>query len=107
MEQPAADAGAAVGMFTGRLEGALQHISTHTAKKPLIHVAHKPLEIIAHPGATVIPYNNGKKKMEKLKSFHVLAHLSLIIANINYNIMISALIFSLFVPQWRDFLKME
>lgn len=52
MEQPAADAGAAEGMFTGRLEGALQHVSTHTAQKTLIHIAHKPLQIITHPATT-------------------------------------------------------
>ncbi|TNN75683.1 Fibrinogen silencer-binding protein [Liparis tanakae] len=38
MDQPAADAGAAVGMFAGRLQGALQHVSTHTAQKTLIHI---------------------------------------------------------------------
>lgn len=52
MEQPAADARAAVGVFAGRLEGALQHVSTHTAQQTLVHVAHKPLKIIAHPTTT-------------------------------------------------------
>lgn len=32
MDQPGADAGAAESMFTGCLEGALQHISTYTAQ---------------------------------------------------------------------------
>lgn len=49
MEQPAADAGAAVGVLTGSLEGALQHVSAHTAEETLIHIPHKPLQIIAHP----------------------------------------------------------
>lgn len=49
MNQPAADASAAKGMFTGRLQGALQHVSTHTAEQTLIHITHKPLQIIAHP----------------------------------------------------------
>ena len=52
MDQPAADAGAAVGVFAGRLEGALQHVSAHTAQKTLIHIAHKPLQVIAHPANT-------------------------------------------------------
>lgn len=56
MDQPAADAGAAVGMFTGRLEGALQHVSTHTAQKTFIHIAHKPLQVITH--AAMIDYTN-------------------------------------------------
>lgn len=61
MDQPAADAGAAVGMFTGRLEGALQHVSTHTAQKTLIHVTHKPLQIVAHSATTQIDYTNMTK----------------------------------------------
>lgn len=54
MEQPAADAGAAVSVFTWRLEGALQHISTHTAEETLIDIAHKPLQIIAHPASSKV-----------------------------------------------------
>lgn len=65
MEQPAADAGAAVGMFTGRLEGALQHVPAHTAQKTLIHIAHKPLQIIAHPAATQKDYTNIAKGQNK------------------------------------------
>lgn len=65
MEQPAADAGAAVGMFTGRLEGALQHVPTHTAQKTLVHIAHKPLQIIAHPAATQEDYTNMTKDDNK------------------------------------------
>lgn len=53
IDQPATDAGAAEGVFTGRLQGALQHISTHAAEKPLVNVAHEPLQIVAHPAATV------------------------------------------------------
>lgn len=53
IDQPAADAGAAECVFTGRLQGALQYISTHAAEKPLINVAHKPVQIVAHPAATV------------------------------------------------------
>ncbi|CAB1334663.1 unnamed protein product, partial [Coregonus sp. 'balchen'] len=34
--EPGADAGSAVGMFTRGLEGALQHIPTHTAQKSLV-----------------------------------------------------------------------
>lgn len=49
VDQPAADAGAAVRVFTGRLKGALQHVPTHTAEEAFIHVAHKPIQIIAHP----------------------------------------------------------
>lgn len=61
MDQPAADAGAAICMFTGRLEGALQHVSTHTAQETLIHIAHKPLQIIAHPATTRIDCTNMTK----------------------------------------------
>lgn len=53
VDQPAADAGAAVRVFTGRLEGALQYVSTHTAEETFIHVAHKPVQIIAHPARLV------------------------------------------------------
>lgn len=53
IDQPATDAGAAKCVFTGRLQGALQHVSTHTAEKPLINIAHKPLQIVAHPAAKV------------------------------------------------------
>lgn len=52
MEQPAADACTAVSMFTGCLQGALQHVPTHTAQQTLIHKAHEPLKIIAHPTVT-------------------------------------------------------
>lgn len=58
MDQPATDAGAAVRMFTGRLEGALQHVSTHTAEKTFIHIAHKPVQIIAHPADTRKDHTN-------------------------------------------------
>lgn len=61
VDQPAADASAAVGVFTGSLEGALQHVSTHTAKQALIHIAHKPLQIIAHPTSTYILRLTGQK----------------------------------------------
>lgn len=53
VDQPTADAGAAVRVFTGRLEGALQYVSTHTAEETFIHVAHKPVQIIAHPARRV------------------------------------------------------
>lgn len=53
IDQPATDAGAAKCVFTGRLQGALQHVATHTAEKPLINIAHKPLQIVAHPAGTV------------------------------------------------------
>lgn len=56
MDQPATDAAAAVSMFTGCLEGALQYVSTHTAQKALIHIANKPLQIIAHSATTVTYY---------------------------------------------------
>lgn len=49
MEQPAADAGAAVGVLAGSLERAFQHVSAHTAEQTLIHITHKPLQIMAHP----------------------------------------------------------
>lgn len=51
IDQPATDAGAAKCVFTGRLQGALQHVSTHTAEQPLINIAHKPFQIVAHPAA--------------------------------------------------------
>lgn len=51
MEQPAADAGAAVRMFTGCLQGALQHVSTNAAQQPFIYIPNKPLQIITHPVA--------------------------------------------------------
>lgn len=57
MDQPAADTGAAVGMFAGCLQGALQHVSTNTAQKTFIHIAHKPVHIIAHPACQ----GDGKK----------------------------------------------
>lgn len=53
VDQPTADAGAAVRVFTRRLEGALQYVSTHTAEETFIHVAHKPVQIIAHPARRV------------------------------------------------------
>lgn len=52
-DQPVTDAGAAKCVFTWRLQGALQHVSAHTAEKPLIHIAHEPLQIVAHPAAKV------------------------------------------------------
>lgn len=58
MDQPAADTGAAVGMFTGCLQGALQYVSTNTAQKTFIHIAHKPVQIIAHPATTGIYCTN-------------------------------------------------
>lgn len=61
MDQPATDAGAAVGMFTGRLEGALQYVSTHTAQKAFIHIANKPLQIVAHPATMAIDYKICRK----------------------------------------------
>lgn len=53
IDQPVTDAGAAKCVFTGRLQGALQHVSTHTAEKPLVNIAHEPLQIVAHPAAKV------------------------------------------------------
>lgn len=53
IDQPATDAGTAKCVFTGRLQGALQHVTTHTAEKPLINIAHKPLQIVTHPAAKV------------------------------------------------------
>lgn len=52
MEQPAADAGAAVGVFTGCLERTLQHVSTHAAQETLVDVTHEPLQVITHPATT-------------------------------------------------------
>lgn len=74
MEQPAADAGAAVGVFTGRLQGALQHVSTHTAQETLIHIAYKPLQIIAHPTTTQTDYT----EMAKVKGRTQISHLFLL-----------------------------
>lgn len=70
MDQPATDAGAAVRMLAGRLEGALQHVSTHTAEKTFIHIAHKPVQIIAHPADarkdhTNMAWNELKTKKKK------------------------------------------
>lgn len=53
IDQPATDARAAKCVFAGRLQRALQYVSTHTAEKPLINIAHKPLQIVAHPAAKV------------------------------------------------------
>lgn len=49
VDEPAADARATVRVFTGRLEGALQDVSTHATQETFIHVAHEPVQIIAHP----------------------------------------------------------
>lgn len=64
MDQPAADACAAVGVFAWRLEGALQHVSTHTAQKTIIHVANKPVKIIAHPAPTQISERKTLKRRQ-------------------------------------------
>lgn len=75
MDQPATDAGAAVSMFTGCLEGALQYVSTHTAQKALIHIANKPLQIIAHSATTVIYYKTCQREgKKKIQCCYVLAH---------------------------------
>lgn len=73
MDQPAADACAAVGMFTGRLEGSLQHVSTHTAQKTLIHVAHKPVKIIPHPAPTQTFEKRRFKKLQPCNPATVLS----------------------------------
>lgn len=82
IDQPATDAGAAKCVFTGRLQGALQYISTHTAEKPLINIAHKPLQVVTHPAATVFFTNKQTNKNVSLFMFSSLPSCEL--RKINY-----------------------
>jgi hypothetical protein len=48
VDKPALDAGGAVDMFAGSLDGVFQDITTNTTQKTVIYCFHKSIDVVPH-----------------------------------------------------------